>query len=132
PPQGASPISFWRLLLLREGLRVLLDQLLDVALKPHQHLLLDGHVEVDLDRLVGGLDRDAARQRQRDERGCCGVDDLSGHGHLSVGGVGVTVSLTGVCDWFSCSSSRRTSVTIPGTSESGRGSTVSICWRGSR
>src|SRR5437764_14937867 len=49
----------------REGLRVLLDHLLNVLLQPHQHLLADGDVEVDLDRLVGRLDRDAAGKRER-------------------------------------------------------------------
>src|SRR3569833_2804912 len=48
----------------REGLRVLFDHLLDVLLKADQHLLLDVDVEVNLDRLVGGLDRDAAGERQ--------------------------------------------------------------------
>ena len=52
-----------------QRLRVLVDQLLDVALQPDQHLLPDRDVEVDLDRLVGRLDRNAARQRRAEQRG---------------------------------------------------------------
>src|SRR5438270_10321790 len=49
----------------REGLRVLLDHLLDILLQPHQHLLLDIDIEVDFDRLVRRLDGDAACERER-------------------------------------------------------------------
>src|SRR6185369_1575361 len=46
----------------RKRLRVLVDHLLDVLLQPHQHLLTNGDVEIDLDRLVRRLDRDATGQ----------------------------------------------------------------------
>ena len=56
--------------------------------------------------------------------------------HLSLGGGGLvdtsTFSWTGVWVWCCCSSRRRTSVTMPGTSSSGRGSTSAITCRGSR
>jgi len=49
----------------REGLRVLLDHLLNVGRKANDDLLADVDVEVDVDRLVRRLDGDAARQRHR-------------------------------------------------------------------
>src|SRR4051812_32501968 len=49
----------------REGLRVLLDHLLNVLLQAHRHGLSDVHVQIDVDRLVGRLHVDAAGQRHR-------------------------------------------------------------------
>ena len=60
---ASLPRRLWLWLRLRESFRILLDELFDIALQADQHFLLYGYVEVDLDRLVGRRDRDAAGQR---------------------------------------------------------------------
>src|SRR5437762_3304523 len=122
---------------LGERLRVLIDQLLDVPLQPHQHLLTDRDVQVDLDRLVGRLDRNTTRQRcgkehRGEQPGSCKLWHHHLLSHFVVGGLETfTDSSGGVWAWLCCSSTRRTSVVIPGISSSGRGNTSLITWRGS-
>src|SRR4029079_10557041 len=65
PSQLPEPSSSWPCRRRREGLRVGLDHLLNVGRKAHDDLLTDVDVEVDVDRLVGRLNGDAAIQRNR-------------------------------------------------------------------
>ena len=78
---------------LREGLRVLVDQLLDVALQAHDDLLPDRDVEVDVDRLVRRLDRNAAAEGRSDSAAAASNPDRewfeflgSGLSHFGFGG----------------------------------------------
>src|SRR5438270_1796475 len=118
----------------RERLRIFLDHLLHILLQPHQHLLLDVDIEVDLDRFVRRLDRDATCKRKRcRQRGELQRDRGSFHlvppgGGDCLGGAPLDTGLG--CDCCSCLVVLRTSTLSAGES-TGNGMTGAITWVGS-